>query len=183
MAGLIYSKYNVFLKIPQKSNRSILSTQRVCESLTEKTDFLDCGAGRLPDRIFSFFLHIWYGCTALTSSKTAFLAFEQYFRKLGKNIYTQYDNFVSIFIENSCWKMWDFVAFWSHFYLNNFYMVILHTETCKKKEKLEKNYLHLYLTKFLNIILMLTSERLAEYAYYTWYALYVISKYLRYRLK
>ena len=37
-------------------------------------------------------------------------------------------------------------------------MVILHTEICKKKEKLEKNYLHLYLTIFLNIILMLTSE-------------------------
>jgi hypothetical protein len=37
-------------------------------------------------------------------------------------------------------------------------MVILHTETSKKKEKLEKNYLHIYLTIFLNIILMLTSE-------------------------
>ena len=31
-------------------------------------------------------------------------------------------------------------------------MVLLHTETCKKKEKLEKNYLHMYLTIFLNII-------------------------------
>ena len=37
-------------------------------------------------------------------------------------------------------------------------MVILHTEICKKKEKLEKNYLHLYLTIFLNKFLMLTSE-------------------------
>jgi hypothetical protein len=34
-------------------------------------------------------------------------------------------------------------------------MVILHTEICEKKEKLEKNYLHLYLTIFLNIILMI----------------------------
>ena len=42
-------------------------------------------------------------------------------------------------------------------------MVILHTEICKKKEKIEKNYLHLYLTIFLNIILMMTSEKLAEY--------------------
>jgi hypothetical protein len=41
-------------------------------------------------------------------------------------------------------------------------MVILHTEICEKKEKLEKNYLHLYLTIFLNKILMLTSEKLAE---------------------
>ena len=40
-------------------------------------------------------------------------------------------------------------------------MVILHTEICKKNEKLEKNYLHLYLTIFLNKILMLTSEKLA----------------------
>jgi len=40
-----------------------------------------------------------------------------------------------------------------------YYMVILHTETCKKKEKLEKNYLHLYLTIFLNNFLMMTSER------------------------
>ena len=41
-------------------------------------------------------------------------------------------------------------------------MVILHTEICKKKEKLEKNYLHLYLTIFLNNFLMISSERLAE---------------------
>jgi hypothetical protein len=40
-------------------------------------------------------------------------------------------------------------------------MVILHTEICKKKKKIEKNYLHLYLIIFLNIILMLTSEGLA----------------------
>ena len=71
MAGLIYSKYNVFLKIPQKSNRSILSTQRVCESLTEKTDFLIKQVG-LPYRIFSFFLKIFL---APTSAKTAFSAF------------------------------------------------------------------------------------------------------------
>ena len=55
-----------------------------------------------------------------------------------------------------------FCCIWSHFYLNNFYRVILHTETCKKKEKLEKNYLHLYLTIFLNNFLMISSERLAQ---------------------
>ena len=41
-----------------------------------------------------------------------------------------------------------------------------HTEICKKKEKLEKNYLHLYLTIFLNnfltVVCMISSERLAE---------------------
>ena len=42
-------------------------------------------------------------------------------------------------------------------------MVILHTEICKKIDKLEKNYLHLYLTIFLNNFLMISSERLAEY--------------------
>jgi hypothetical protein len=47
-------------------------------SFTEKTDFLIVDQVRLPDRIFSFFLNIKYGCTAPTSAKTAFLAFEQY---------------------------------------------------------------------------------------------------------
>jgi len=40
-------------------------------------------------------------------------------------------------------------------------MVILHTETCKKKKKAEKNYIHIYLAIFLNK-LMISSKRLAD---------------------
>jgi hypothetical protein len=39
-------------------------------------------------------------------------------------------------------------------------MVILHTEICKKTKKKDKNYLHIYLTIFLNKFFM--SEKLAE---------------------
>jgi hypothetical protein len=42
-------------------------------------------------------------------------------------------------------------------------MVILHTEICKKNKKLEKKSLHLYLTIFLNKILMISSEEIAGY--------------------
>ena len=41
-------------------------------------------------------------------------------------------------------------------------MVILHTEICKKKKKLQKKLLILYHSIFLNIKLMLTREKLAK---------------------
>jgi len=76
-------------RFKSSSSADMLHTQ-LSESLTNRKNG------------FSRILDAGYGCTAPTPAETAFSAFEQYLRISSKNIYTQYDNFVSIFIENSC---------------------------------------------------------------------------------
>jgi len=73
------------------------------ESLTEKTDFSILDQVGLPDRIFSSFLHIFdMGQPARPQKKRLFWNFSKIKEIYPKNIYTQYDNFVNIFIENNC---------------------------------------------------------------------------------
>jgi hypothetical protein len=108
--------YRDYAKSPAANNNTNTNTNN---TFTRRVSHRKNGFSRFSGEsillIFSFFLHIWYGAYGCLPdlSENGFFGILAIFKNFTqKNIYAypQYDNFVSIFIENNCWKMWDFVA-------------------------------------------------------------------------